>query len=230
MSTVDRSRPTSPPLVAGERLDRATFHAWYEAMPPHTRAELIGGAVHMPSPVSRDHSGKNRPISTWLGLYEEATPGVWGGDNASVFLDDRTEVQPNCLLLILPECGGRTRDDEGYLAGPPELIVEISRSSRPIDLGAKKDEYERAGVPEYLVVALDPNEIRWFINQEGRFVSLEPDANGTYRSRVFPGLWLDARALFARDFRGLRATLEQGLASAEHAAFVAALAARRGQR
>ncbi len=44
MSTIDRQRDrVIPPLRDGERLDRATFHERYEAMPPETRAELIGG-------------------------------------------------------------------------------------------------------------------------------------------------------------------------------------------
>ena len=35
MSTIERREPvTVPPLIAGERLDRATFHERYEAMPP----------------------------------------------------------------------------------------------------------------------------------------------------------------------------------------------------
>lgn len=47
--TVDAPRV----LVAGRRLDQPTYHALYEAMPPGTRAELIGGVVCMPSPVGR---------------------------------------------------------------------------------------------------------------------------------------------------------------------------------
>ncbi len=53
-------------------------------------------------------------------------------------------------------------------------------------------------------------------------------ADGIHRSRVFPGLWLDEAAFWARDFRRVRAALEQGLATPEHAAFVESLAAARG--
>jgi hypothetical protein len=61
-----------------------------------------------------------------------------------------------------------------------------------------------------------------------RFVTLSPDADGLYRSRVFPGLWLDPAALLERNTRRLRAVLDQGLATREHAAFVARLTAVRG--
>jgi hypothetical protein len=62
---------------------------------------------------------------------------------------------------------------------------------------------------------------------EGRLVDVSPDADGLYRSRVFPGLWLDPAALLARDRRRLRAVLDQRLATPEHTAFVAKLAKAR---
>jgi len=54
-----------------------------------------------------------------------------------------------------------------------------------------------------------------------------PDADGILRSEVFPGLWLDPAAFLKRDGRRLLAVLRQGLASPEHAAFVAKLAAKK---
>jgi hypothetical protein len=55
-----------------------------------------------------------------------------------------------------------------------------------------------------------------------------PGPDGIYRSNVFPGLWLDGDALFAEDRRRLIEVLDQVLATAEHAAFVARLAKARG--
>ena len=225
MSTMTRPEPvTVPPLIAGERLDRATFHERYEAMPPQTRAELIGGVVHMPSPLSPDHAFTNAPVALWLGLYQRSTKGVRTAINASLFLDDRAETQPDVLMLIRPELGGQTRREQGYLAGGAELVVEIARSSRKIDLGPKYRDYERAGVLEYLVVALDPDEIHWFVRRVDRLERLAPGPDGFYRSEVFPGLWLDPQALFFEDLDGIIATLNLGLATPEHADFVARLA------
>jgi hypothetical protein len=42
-------------LVAGQHLDQPTFHERYEAMPPATRAELVGEVVYIPSPMRLDH-------------------------------------------------------------------------------------------------------------------------------------------------------------------------------
>ena len=67
MSTAERPRvETFPPLTPGQHLNQPTFHERYEAMPPETRAELVGGTVYMPSPMRRDHAGTTRLVSGWL--------------------------------------------------------------------------------------------------------------------------------------------------------------------
>ncbi len=231
MSTVDRTQPKTllKPLVAGQRLSQPTFHKRYEAMPPETRAELVGRVVYMPSPLSLDHGEEDNDVSGWLFLYKLSTPGVSGANNATVKLDRKGEPQPDCQLRIPKELGGQSYvDDEGYVAGAPELVVEIARSSRYFDLHAKKADYERAGVLEYVVVELDPDRIHWFILRGDRFEDLPPGPDGIYRSEVFPGLWLDANALFAEDRRRLIGVLKRGLRTPEHAAFAAKLAQAKG--
>jgi len=45
-----------PPLESGDRLTRQQFERRYDAMPHLKKAELIEGAVYVPSPVrQRDH-------------------------------------------------------------------------------------------------------------------------------------------------------------------------------
>jgi Uma2 family endonuclease len=229
MSTVERPRAAGVPLlVAGEALTQEEFHRRYEAMPPETRAELVGGVVYMPSPMRSEHSESTPDVTTWLNLYRRRTPGVRLAEGATVMLGEYGEPQPDALLRIEPVLGGRCSvNEDGYLIGPPELVVEVSRSSRRFDLGAKLADYERAGVQEYLVVALDPDEVFWHVNTDGGLVRIAADPDGLFRSRVFPGLWLDPAALSAGDLDALIAALDRGLASEEHAAFVARLAAAR---
>jgi Uma2 family endonuclease len=226
MSTIERpDRRVIPPLEAGQRLDQPTFHERYEAMPPSTRAELIGGVVYMPSPLRTDHGENSRVVSGWLLQYQRFTKGIRGADNTTVILGGFGEPQPDGLLFIPEALGGLSRiDKDGYIAGPPELIVEVARSSRAIDLGKKKQDYERGGVPEYVVIELDPDRVHWFVLREGRYAEHPPGADGVFRSEVFPGLWLDAAAFYADELEGLIATLDRGLATPEHAAFAARLA------
>ena len=226
MSTVDQPRKaTLPLLIHGQRLDQPTFHERYEAMPPETRAELVGGAVYMPSPVRGEHGGTDDTVSFWLGHYRRFTKGLKTGKNATTILGESGETQPDSQLRIPEELGGQTRLVEGYISGAPELVIEVARSSRAYDLGAKKDDYERAGVLEYLVVELDPDRIHWFIRRGDRFEEQAPDPDGVFRSRVFPGLWLDPQALYAEELDRLIEILEQGLATPEHAEFAARLRA-----
>ena len=229
MSVVDHPGTVGlPPLVAGQRLDQVTFHERYEAMPPGTRAELIDGVVFMPSPLGPEHGRAHFPAVVWLSYYEENTPGVEGLDNTSTALGPKSEPQPDAQLRILPECRGRTVTDRRFVRGVPELIVEISHTTRYTDLGPKLDDYERAGVLEYVVRALEPDEVLWHVLEHGRLVLKPPDEDGLYRSRVFPGLWLDPGALLARDTRRLRDVLDLGMATPDHKTFVEQLAAARG--
>ena len=101
------------------------------------------------------------------------------------------------------------------------MVVEVSRSSWRYDLVDKKADYERAGVREYVVVEIDPDRVHWFVQRDGRF-EIEPGPDGIYRSEVFPGLWLDPDALLTGDLDAAAAAVERGLATPEHAAFVAA--------
>jgi Uma2 family endonuclease len=211
-------------LVEGERLDQPTFHALYEAMPTGTRAELIDGVVHMPSPVGLEHGKAQVPVIVWLSYYSENTPGVEAMDNATTIIGWKSEPQPDGLLRILPECGGRTWNEGGYVHGAPELVVEVAKATRYVDLGPKLDDYQRAGVTEYVVRAIDPHEIYWYRLEQGTLVQRPIDDDGLLRSTAFPGLWLDPAALLNGDTRRLRAVVDLGCATPEHTAFVARLA------
>jgi Uma2 family endonuclease len=211
-----------PRLENGDRLTRAEFERRYDAMPHFKKAELIEGVVYMPSPARHvEHGGPHFRIVNWLGRYYDATPGADGGDNSSLRLDLDNEPQPDAFLMILPTHGGQaTIDAEGYVAGAPELIAEVTASSASYDLGGKLNAYRRNGVREYIVWRVQDGVIDWFILREGAYVPLSPDALGIYRSEVFPGLWLDVAALIAGDRAAVVQALEEGLASDEHAAFV----------
>ena len=140
------------------------------------------------------------------------------------------EVGPDAHLSIMPEHGGRrTRDDDGRLTGTPELIVEIANTSYLRDATTKRDLYEEAGVLEYMIHAVPLGQFSVFRRSGDRLLT-EQLTDGVFRSTVFPGLHIDCEALVDADLRRARATLEAGLATPEHAAFVAELAARREGR
>ena len=207
------------PLENGDRLTQPEFHRRYESMPSHVRAELIGGIVYMASPLRMPHGTASSKLIAVLVNYEGATSGVQAMDNTTTILSHDSEPQPDVALRLLPERGGQSHiNPEQYLVGAPELIVEIAHSSEAIDLHAKKEDYRKAGVREYLVLCIEEQELRAFDLRANKPWALPVD--GIFRSRVFPGLWIDSRAAIAGDTRKLLATLRRGLKSPEHAAFV----------
>jgi Uma2 family endonuclease len=211
-----------PPLENGDRLTRYEFERRYNAMPHLRRAELIEGVVYMAAALRfRSHGQPHASLMTWLGNYMVATPGVALGDAPTVRLDLDNEPQPDAVLLIEEQCGGRSRlSEDDYIEGAPELVVEIAASSAAIDLGDKKRAYRRNGIPEYIVWQVFDRKVDWVCLQEGDYVSLPVDADGTIRSRVFPGLWLAVEDLLAGNMVRVLAVLQAGLAAAEHGAFV----------
>src|SRR5262249_2518493 len=204
-----------PPLAAGDKLTRDEFLRRWEACPGIKRAELIGGTVYMPSPLSRMHGDIDAIVCGWLVAYMGATPGVACGHNSTALvLED--SPQPDINLRILPEYGGHVSEEGLYIQGAPELIAEICGTSASYDLHDKLDLYQAAGVREYLTVLIFEQEIRWHVLVRNRYELLPADSDGLWRSRIFPGLWLDGKPLFARDVHDIMARLQEGLSSTEH--------------
>jgi len=231
---VDKAVQTPlPPLENGDRLTRAEFERRYDAMPGLKKAELIEGVVYMPSPVGLRRHGEPHALTMgWLTAYRAGTPGVISADNASARLDMDNMPQPDALLMIHPERGGQARiSNDDYVEGAPELVVEIGSSTVGIDLNLKLHVYRRSGVREYIVWRVQDRKIDWFVLRDGKFILLDPDEQGYYRSTAFPGHWLDSTALVAGDIAKVLDVLREGLSTPEHAKFVSDLAAHSsGQR
>jgi Uma2 family endonuclease len=217
--------PAIPPLEPGDRLTRDEFERRYEAMPALKKAELIEGVVYMPSPVRvRRHGGPHAKIIGWLIHYQAKTPGVEVADNATARLDLDNEPQPDAMLYIVPERGGQVRiTPDDYIELAPEFVAEMASSSASYDLNTKLHVYRRSGVQEYLVWRVLDRQLDWFVLRGGRYERLEPDDRGVLRSPLFAGLWLDTAALLRGDLTSTLQVLDEGLATAEHAAFVTRL-------
>lgn len=215
------SARTLPSLENGDHLDQPMFHARYESMPERFRAKLIGGVVYVQSPLKADHGEISAKAIYWLGMYQIKTPGTRVLGSTTVILGRDSEPQPDGCLIIK---GGQTRvDADGYLKGPPELVVEIASSSNALDLFEKRRDYEHYGVREYLVLVVREARALWIARVPGNpgFTDIAPGGDGVLRSPSLPGLWLDAPALFRGDVGRVIDVLNAGLATPEHAAFIA---------
>jgi hypothetical protein len=206
-------------MESGDRMKQAEFHRLYENYPKEIKLELIGGMVFMASPSRRQHGLFDSELGLILGYYRVGTPGVEMLPNTTAILGEESEPQPDLSLRIDEDCGGLSKvSEDDYVVGPPEFVAEIAYSTRAIDLHLKYQDYQKAGVLEYLVVCVEPQEIHWF--QLPNEKELKPDKSGIYKSKVLPGLWIDGAALLAKDPAKLIAVIQDGLAGKEHAAFV----------
>ena len=196
-------------------------------MPDLKFAELIDGVVYMPSPQTSDHGRAEIRVDTWLGTYIASTPGCDAGSQ-STWLMLQSTPQPDCYLWVRPEFGGQSTTQGKFHIGAPELATRdlhyerVVRSWRQEGTVSKRPEC--ANTLRFSWSRRRSAGIAW---SRESVRTLPPTSNGVFRSRVFPGLWLDGPALWKYDLARLLHTLQRGLRSAEHAAFVAKLAARK---
>lgn len=213
-------------LHNGDVMKQVEFHRLYDLTPDHFKAELINGVVFVASPVRVWHGDYHGLLTTICGNYRLGTPGVQLCCDSTVLLGPEDEPQPDILLRILSECGGQSRvSSDRCIAGAPESVVEISHSSRSVDLNAKRRAYAINGVREYIVASIGERRLYWFDLQADTELSFAAD--GILRSRQFPGLWIDVSGFFSIDAARLQAAAQAGLGSPEHAEFVQRLEAER---
>lgn len=232
MAALPDNLPANSPLAelhSGDKMTREEFHRAYEEMPEDFQAELIGGIVYVASPLKLPHGKFHLTLGSLFCAYEAVTSGVIAADNVSVFLSHEDEVQPDLVLILSNKVGGQSIETaDEYVQGAPELVAEIAHSSRAIDLHRKKQSYDAAGVLEYIVLSLHPLQLYWFDLKTGS--RMTADERGILRSKVFPGFWINEVALCKRDGITLTETLNQGLQSEEHKAFVEQLRSKSSKK
>ena len=194
---IANSPPTLTILENGDRLNRLDFERRYTAS-NIKKAELIEGIVYVASPLRfTPHAEPHGRIIGWLIAYQAMASGLKVGIEPTVRLDADNEPQPDAVLFRL---GGNAQiDEDGYITGAPELIVEIAASTVSYDLHAKKRAYECNGVNEYIVWRTLEQAIDWFVLENGQYVRLAPDTAGIIHSRQFEGLQLNVSAILTGD-------------------------------
>lgn len=195
-------------------------------LPEDVRAELVEGIVFMGSALSVEHARATAAALQWLTAYSAVTPGVEALSGATLVLDPDNEFQPDALLRLDTQLGGRSWVEGNYLHGAPELVLEVSFTSVALDLGDKLKVYRRHRVQEYVVWQLQEQRIDWLLWHEGQYLPLQPQSGGLLCSQVFPGLWLDVKAMLAGNTAKVLAQLHKGLRSAAYRRWRRSLASK----
>ncbi len=179
------SSPRVPPK------EDMTFEEFLEWVDEDTHAEWVGGKVIMTSPASDIHQDVKGFLYLILRGFIRARNLGWIRDNPFLMrLPNAPAGREPDILFLRREHLGRLHPT--YLDGPADLVVEIiSPESLARDRGEKFVEYETAGIPEYWLI--DPIRRRaefYSLNSAGQYRSVDPDAQGIFRSQVVDGFWL----------------------------------------
>lgn len=210
----------------GTRMTGEEFFRACEENPTYARLELIDGIARMPSPSQIIHDNPLSVLVMLAKIYQGHTVGTQGVGTPTVVLDRGNVFQPDAILRLTDAVGGQSKAPlDEFIEGAPELVIEVSNTSRAFDLNQKMLAYRENGVREYLVADVRSQSFHWYDLQNDRPREIDPD--GVIRSKEFPGFWIQSAAVFRDDILTAMLTLQAGLASAEHLAFVEALARRR---
>jgi len=176
-------------LVAPAKPRRMTYEEFLAWADEDTLAEWVDGEVVMYSPASEPHQRIAGFLLTVMRVFVEQR-GLGRVVNAPFQMKLQRSGREPDLLFVAKEHLERLK--ETYVEGPADLAVEIvSPESAGRDRGDKFYEYEAGGVSEYWLI--DPQTERaefYQLTAGGRYQQVLPDAEGTYRSKVLPGLWL----------------------------------------
>ncbi len=206
--------PVQSPTVAAAasasnpQMSYAEFLTWAEE---DTHAEWVNGEVTVQMPPKELHQILSAFLEQVLGLYIALLNlgRLYTAPFEVKLWADGPAREPDLLFLAREHLAQLTPE---RIVGAPDLIVEIiSPESTHRDRVDKLDEYETAGVPEYWIIDNRREHPRaWFyqLDEQKRYRQIPFDAEGIYRSRVLPGLWMRGEWLWAEQPDALRALAE----------------------
>lgn len=223
----DQNQSAAPlgPLVDGDCLSANEFLRRYLPHRQRLKAELINGLVSLNRGVRADLEDlSSSMIRSWMKSYALLTPGTRMEVDTMIVLAWDTVPQPNIVLRVLPENGGKSRmTDTEILTAAPELIVDFTTGHQTFDIRDRLGAFRRQGVVEYLIWWADGQKLDWYCLDRGKYSLNLPDSNGVLTSHSFPGLRLNLSALLNRNSAAVMTTLRRSLESPEHAAFLTRL-------
>jgi len=160
------------------------------------RFQLIEGGLYMSPSPSRYHQAIARNITYLLMKHLERNPiGEVFQAPLDVYLGRHDVFQPDILFV---SCGRKGILAEDGVHGAPDAVVEIlSPATARLDRESKLKVYARSGVREMWIV--DPNSKTISVFEFDRDVANPIAVHGatsSFASISFPGLMIDAEAVF----------------------------------
>lgn len=160
-------------------------------------------------------------LKAWLQTYANNTSGLETRADATVQLDDGSEVQVDALLRVQEDAGGQSRVQGDNVVGSPELIIETFDGISPSTVHNRQVKHSEKGITESIVVDRE-GTAPWYCPGD---YTLHPGEN-TLSGTTFPGLKLNIEYFYAGDLSAQLSQLRSQLGSGIHKRYEERLEAR----
>jgi len=178
---------TSPP--------RWTYHDFMRLAPEGQKAELIDGALIVMPPPFFAHERLQVLLMTVITLFvSKFDLGQVLGSRTAVRISLHQVYEPDILFVAHER---RHIIAESEVLEAPDLVIEIlSSSTAQYDRGAKRENYEKAGVRElWLIDPYGPAGTQ-FYQRQGEVLLEVAAANGVFNSIAIPNFKLNTAWLW----------------------------------
>lgn len=182
-------KPAKPALPKRGSQPLLTSEEFLDWLKPGIHADLIGGEIHMHSPVNLRHANLVNFLDRLLAHYldEIESTGVLHRETVAVRLSGRETFLPDLCYFTGAQAA---RLGETHATFAPTFVMEaLSRSTAKNDRGQKFAAYERHGVQEYWL--LDPEGLdHRFYFRAGDLFEEFGDGVAKIESWSIPGFWV----------------------------------------
>ena len=191
MSTI-----TQPPPVHFDAVRRFTVEEYYRLveagiLEEDARVELLDGQIIPMAPIGPEHHWILDQLNA---AFVEQRAGRFNvGPGRSLPIRPHDVPEPDLVLYRLG-----TRRRQHLAAADVLLVIEIADSTLTHDLGYKVDLYQRAKIPEYLVVDVRHQCLRIFTLIGDRYETAIV-REGKVSPQALPGVEIDVSFLFVSD-------------------------------
>ncbi len=187
-------------LMGVEVIPKITFEEFRQFPVDGKRYELVRGEVRVtPVPATRHQAiVQNLSGNLWPFVIKNRLGEVWTAP-LDVRLSEDTAFQPD-LIFVSNARAGIIQED--WIAGAPDLVVEVSSpSTMTYDRATKLPIYAESGVSEFWLIDSQAKSVE-VLKLEGKkyFVDAVLAGDQILTSNLFPGWQLPLHDLF--DFRG----------------------------
>jgi len=175
---------TAPYII---RFPGWTEERYYKEAPREGKCEFVRGDLIIMTPMSGDHSKIIKFLSFLVIGYCEAKGLGEVLPGPTIRLEPGVNREPD--ICFIPE-------EKAHLTSAmpieviPSFIIEVSCTTRSMDLGEKTLDYEKAGVREYWVVDIERDEVVVHLIEEGKYQKTTLET-GRLEAREIPGFYIE---------------------------------------